>query len=60
VLETLGLGVRVEPIPASQFRRAARPPRNGVLTSLAAPALGIVLPDWRDALTRCLAPLRSA
>jgi dTDP-4-dehydrorhamnose reductase len=60
VLETLGLGVPVEPIPASQFRRAARPPRNGVLTSLAAPALGIVLPDWRDALTRCLAPLRSA
>ncbi len=59
VLELLDLAVPVDPIPASAFRRAARPPRNGALTSLAAPALGIVMPDWRDALARCLAPLRT-
>lgn len=54
ILAILGLEVPVEPIPASEFRRAARPPRNGVLVSLAAPARGIVLPHWRDALERCL------
>jgi dTDP-4-dehydrorhamnose reductase len=59
VLELLDLAVPVDPIPASEFRRAARPPRNGVLTSLAAPALGIIMPDWRDALARCLASLRA-
>lgn len=59
VLELLNLAVPVDPIPASEFRRAARPPRNGVLTSLAAPALGIIMPDWRDALARCLASLRA-
>lgn len=59
VLELLDLAVPVDPIPASEFRRAARPPRNGVLTSLAAPSLGIIMPDWRDALARCLASLRA-
>ncbi|MCS7050199.1 MAG: dTDP-4-dehydrorhamnose reductase [Thermomicrobium sp.] len=59
VLECLDIARPVEPIPAREYRRAARPPRNGALTSLAAPALGIVMPDWRDALQRCLAPLRS-
>ncbi|MCM8745489.1 dTDP-4-dehydrorhamnose reductase [Thermomicrobium sp. CFH 73360] len=59
VLELLDLAVPVDPIPASEFRRAARPPRNGVLTSLAAPALGIIMPDWRDALARCLTSRRA-
>jgi dTDP-4-dehydrorhamnose reductase len=45
---------RVEPIPASAYPRSAAPPANGVLTSLALPQLGFVLPDWRDALRRCL------
>jgi len=58
IVETLQLPVAVEPIPASEYRRAARPPRNGTLMSLALPALGIELPDWRDALARCLASLR--
>ncbi len=58
VVDILELPVEVEPIPASAYHRAARPPRNGTLTSLAAPALGIALPDWRDALARCLATLR--
>lgn len=55
VIRLARLPTRVEPIPASAYQRAARPPRNGVLTSLAAPALGITLPDWRDALRRNLA-----
>lgn len=54
VVQIAELPVSVEPIPASAYQRAARPPRNGVLTSLAAPALGITLPNWEDALRRCL------
>jgi len=44
----------IEPIPASSYPRDATPPANGVLESLALPQLGIELPDWRDALRRCL------
>jgi dTDP-4-dehydrorhamnose reductase len=46
--------VELDPIPASAFPRDAMPPRNGALTSLALPAYGIALPDWRDALSRAL------
>jgi len=49
-----GRQVAVEPIPGSAWRRDARPPSNGALASLAAPALGIRLPPWQDALRRCL------
>jgi dTDP-4-dehydrorhamnose reductase len=45
----------IDPIPAAEYRRDATPPANGVLTSLALPQLGIELPDWHDALRRCLA-----
>ena len=44
----------ITPIEASEYQRTATPPPNGALTSLALPGLGIVLPDWRDALGRCL------
>lgn len=44
----------VEPIPATDYRRDATPPANGVLESLALSRLEIELPDWRDALRRCL------
>jgi dTDP-4-dehydrorhamnose reductase len=47
--------IRVEPIPAASYQRAARPPRNGVLANLAGAARGIELPHWQDALARCLA-----
>lgn len=53
-LRLAGLSTPVEPIPASAYTRLARPPRNGVLTSLAAPALSITLPPWQDALRRNL------
>jgi dTDP-4-dehydrorhamnose reductase len=46
--------VAVEPIPAAEYPRAATPPANGTMTSLVLPGLGIELPDWRDALRRCL------
>ncbi|MGA7673293.1 MAG: dTDP-4-dehydrorhamnose reductase [Nitrolancea sp.] len=49
-----GKQVVVESIPASEYPRAAAPPRNGVLANHAASALGITLPDWRDGLARCL------
>lgn len=49
-----GLPVTVEPIPASAYQRAARPPANGALANLAGSALGVTLPTWQDALRRCL------
>jgi len=49
-----GATTEVRPIPGSEYRRAATPPANGALGSLALPALGIELPGWRDALRRCL------
>ncbi len=50
----VGKQITVEAIPAAEYPRAATPPRNGALANLAASALGITLPDWRDALGRCL------
>jgi dTDP-4-dehydrorhamnose reductase len=50
-----GSTTTIDPIPAADYRRDATPPANGVLTSLMLPQLGIELPDWQDALRRCLA-----
>jgi dTDP-4-dehydrorhamnose reductase len=44
----------IEAIPAAEYQRTAAPPPNGALISVALPGLGIELPDWRDALRRCL------
>jgi dTDP-4-dehydrorhamnose reductase len=55
VFRLAGIDIRVEPIAAADYQRAARPPRNGAMVSLAAPARGIELPPWQDALARCLA-----
>ena len=49
-----GAECEVAAIPASEYQRAAQPPANGNLESLALPAHGITLPDWRNALKRCL------
>jgi dTDP-4-dehydrorhamnose reductase len=54
IFELSAIDIPVEPIPATQFSRPATPPANGVLENLAASALGIELPDWEDALERCL------
>jgi dTDP-4-dehydrorhamnose reductase len=54
IFETAGIDIEVEPIPASDFPRAATPPANGALANQAATLLGIELPGWRDALARCL------
>jgi dTDP-4-dehydrorhamnose reductase len=42
------------PIPASEYKRAAQPPSNGVMESLALADVGIRLPDWKVALAQCL------
>jgi len=55
IFRLAGSDIRVEPIPAADFQRAARPPRNGALANLTAAARGIELPPWQDALARCLA-----
>jgi dTDP-4-dehydrorhamnose reductase len=54
IFEITGIDIPVEPIPASEFKRDATPPSNGALDNLAAAALGIDLPNWLDALERCL------
>jgi dTDP-4-dehydrorhamnose reductase len=46
----------INPIPGALYKRLASPPANGTLVSLALDRLGLQLPDWRDALARCLAP----
>lgn len=55
VREIYGFSTRIRPIPASEYQRAATPPANGAMISLALAPAGIELPDWRDALRRCLA-----
>jgi dTDP-4-dehydrorhamnose reductase len=54
IFELCDIDIEVEPIPASEFRRAATPPANGVLANLAAAGLGVELPHWEDALACCL------
>jgi dTDP-4-dehydrorhamnose reductase len=54
VFRLAGVDIRVEPIPAAEYQRAARPPANGALANIAAAARGIELPPWQDALARCL------
>lgn len=54
IFQYAGIDIPVDPIPASQFKRAATPPTNGLLDNLAAASLGIELPPWEDALDRCL------
>lgn len=55
IFRLAGIDIRVEPILAADFPRAARPPRNGALVNLAGATRGIELPHWQDALARCLA-----
>lgn len=57
IFRLAGRPVTVEPISASAFKRDAAPPANGVLANIAAAALGVALPDWRDGLRRCLAEM---
>lgn len=48
----LDVNVALEPIPGSEYRRDAALPRNGSMTSLALPALGITMEPWQDTLRR--------
>lgn len=54
IAEIEGFDSEIEAIPASEYQRDAQPPANGALESMSLPALSIELPDWRDALQRCL------
>ncbi len=49
-----GLETTIRPIAGRDFKRAATPPANGELVSLALEGSGVRMPDWRDALRRCL------
>jgi dTDP-4-dehydrorhamnose reductase len=54
IFHIAGLTVDVTPIPAADYPRPCVPPANGVLANTAAARLGVTLPPWQDALTRCL------
>ena len=44
----------VQPTDGASFERAAAVPGNGAMESLAWPEAAEIMPEWRDALARCL------
>ncbi|MEZ4571893.1 MAG: sugar nucleotide-binding protein [Thermomicrobiales bacterium] len=50
-----GYDCDVQPTTAAEYQRAASPPTNGVMTSIAARDVQDFMPVWQDALRRCLA-----
>ncbi len=54
IREISGHDTKIVRISAADFPRAATPPANGCLTSIALSESNVGLPDWRDALRRCL------
>jgi len=58
ILRLAGLThVEVVPVPASTFPSKAARPANSVLDCSKAAALGVTMPDWRDALARFVSTL---
>lgn len=56
VLRIAGLGaIPVEPVLSSAFPTKAERPKNSVLDCGKAAGVGVVMPEWRDALARFLA-----
>jgi len=56
ILDQAGFGdVEIEPVPSSTFETAARRPLFSVLDCRWAESKGIVMPSWKDALSRYLA-----
>ncbi len=54
IANVIDSSTEIVPIPGSEYERPAQPPQNGALSSMFLPELGIQLPDWKDALQRCL------
>ncbi len=55
VFKQVGVDVRVDPIPTSEFPRPATRPARGVLsTDKLRAALGVEIPSWQDALSTYL------
>jgi dTDP-4-dehydrorhamnose reductase len=55
VLRFAGLEAAVDPVMAATFPSRAARPANSVLDCAKAAALGVRMPDWRDALERFIA-----
>lgn len=55
ILRDAGIDVPVEPVSSAEFPTKARRPANSVLDCGKAAALGVTMPEWRDALARFLA-----
>ncbi len=58
ILRLAGIDTPVEPVTADAFPTKAARPANSVLDCSKAAALGVVLPEWRDALARFVAAVR--
>ncbi len=59
VLRMAGMGdVPVEPVLSTAFPTKAARPANSVLDCSKAAALGVVMPEWRDAVARFVAECR--
>ncbi len=54
IVEAMGLSTMVEPITTAEADRPARRPPYSVLSLSRLQSLGIVLPHWRESLTRFL------
>ncbi|MDE7299746.1 MAG: dTDP-4-dehydrorhamnose reductase [Lachnospiraceae bacterium] len=59
IFRQAGLPARVVPIPTSEYPSAAKRPMNSRMSKECLDRAGFArLPDWRDALVRCLEELR--
>jgi len=58
ILRLAGIDIPVEPVTSDAFPTKAARPANSVLDCSKAAALGVVMPEWRDALARFIAAVR--
>lgn len=58
ILRLAGIDVPVEPVTSDAFPTKAARPANSVLDCTKAAALGVVMPEWHDALARFIAAVR--
>lgn len=59
VLRLAGLATPLEPVTADAFVSKAARPANSVLDCTKAAALGVRMPEWRDALARFMATVQA-
>lgn len=58
ILRLAGIDIPVEPVTSDAFPTKAARPANSVLDCSKAAALGVVMPEWHDALARFIAAVQ--